>query len=244
MDGHDVRANVRLKHERIATSLEREIRSGRMARGEQLPGEVSLARRFGVSRNTVRIALAELNEAGLITTRTGKGSFVLFDGRPMNSRLGWAHALAAQGVQTQVRVLGITAARDEELAARLELGSPELILIERVRGAAAELVSYERSWVPAVGALRELPRTGLAGGSLTEVLNQAGLWMDHGEQRLSGRPIDAREAELLGRGAGEWFLNTQRTSWTADDSFVEHVDSLLDPAHFQLSLTFSEQQND
>jgi GntR family transcriptional regulator len=68
--------------------------------------------------------------------------------------------------------------------------------------------------------------------------------VDHGEQRLSGRPIDGWEAELLGRGAGEWFLNTQRTSWSADDSFVEHVDSLLDPAHFQLSLTFSEQQND
>ncbi|UXX96562.1 GntR family transcriptional regulator [Streptomyces sp. AD2-2] len=73
---------VRLKHQRITEVLAKEIRGGHRPAGEQLPGEHALAQRFGVSRTTVRAALAELAEAGLIATRTGKGSYVLFDGRP------------------------------------------------------------------------------------------------------------------------------------------------------------------
>ncbi len=49
-----------LKHERIASILAREIRSGRVGHGTQLPGELELAKRFSVSRNTVRSALAVL----------------------------------------------------------------------------------------------------------------------------------------------------------------------------------------
>jgi GntR family transcriptional regulator len=226
---------VKLKHERIADTLEKEIRTGQVPRGARLPGEVSLARRFGVSRNTVRTALAELNEAGLIATRTGKGSFVLYDGRPLDARLGWAHALAAQGVRSRVRVVRIAAVREEDLAGHLGLDSPDLIVLERVRElTGGTVISFERSYVPAVEGLRELPGQGLEGDSLTTALNRAGLYPDHGEQRLAGRRIDDREAALLQREPGAWFLNTQRTSWARDAVFVEHVDSLLDPDHFQL----------
>ncbi|TDU02853.1 GntR family transcriptional regulator [Streptomyces sp. 846.5] len=236
--GRPVRS-VHLKHERITALLEREIRSGAAAPGEQLPGEMALAKRFGVSRTTVRAALAELNEAGLIATRTGKGSYVLFDGHPLDDRLGWAHALAAQGVDSRTRVLAVTATGDGRLAARLGLELDLFVLVERVRELAdGTAVSYERSFLPHVAGVRDLPRDGLGGDSLTAVLALAGLHPDHGEQRLSGRRLDEREATVLRREPGAWFLNTQRTSWTSEGAFAEHVDSLLDPDHFHLSLQF------
>jgi ADP-ribosylglycohydrolase len=74
--------DVPLKHERISATLAEEITTGHFAPGAQLPGEVALARRFGVSRTTVRAALAELSRRGLIATRTGKGSFVQLRGTP------------------------------------------------------------------------------------------------------------------------------------------------------------------
>jgi GntR family transcriptional regulator len=229
---------VNLKHERIASILAREIRSGRVEHGTQLPGELELARRFSVSRNTVRSALAVLNEDGLITTRTGKGSFVLFDGRPLDDRLGWSYALAGQGVETQVRVLRLAHIQDPELAERLDLDSPDVIVIERLRViVGGEAISIERSRVPAVGELADLPERGLDNDSITAALSRAGLHLDHCEQRLRGRPLSSEEAELLGRPEGTWFLHTQRTSWTADDRFAEQVDSLLDPRHFELTQT-------
>jgi GntR family transcriptional regulator len=232
---------VDLKHERIASILAREIRSGRVGRGAQLPGEVELAKRFSVSRNTVRSALAVLTENGLITTRTGKGSFVLFDGRPLDDRLGWTHALAEQGVETQVRVLRMALEQDHELAERLDLDSPDVIVIQRLRVVVGgDAISIERSCVPAVDGLRDLPERGLDDGSIIATLSRAGLHLDHGEQRLRGRPLEPEEAALLGRPEGAWFLHTRRTSWTADDRFAEQVDSLLDPQHFELSLSYSE----
>jgi GntR family transcriptional regulator len=231
---------VRLKHQRITETLAKEIRSGHRPAGEQLPGEHALAQRFGVSRTTVRAALAELSEAGLIATRTGKGSYVLFDGRPLDDRLGWAHALATQGIDTRVRTLAVDARRDERLARQLTLNTTEFVCVERIRELAADavVVSYERSFLPPVAGVRDLPSRGLGQESLTDVMLRAGLRADHGEQRVSGRRIDGREAELLRREAGDWFLDTRRTSRAADGSFVEHVVSLLDPDHFQLTLEF------
>ncbi|ADB35253.1 transcriptional regulator, GntR family [Kribbella flavida DSM 17836] len=232
---------IALKHERIAAILAREIRSGQVGHGSRLPGEVELAKRFVVSRNTVRSALAVLSEQGLITTRTGKGSFVLFDGRPLDDHLGWTHALAEQGVQTQVRVLRLELTEDPELAARVDLDSPEVIVVERLRSiVGGEPISMERSCLPATGVLRDLPERGLDDGSITVTLGRAGLHLDHCEQRLRGRPLDDAEAALLDRPRGTWFLHSRRISWTADDRFAEQVDSLLDPQHFELSLSYSE----
>jgi GntR family transcriptional regulator len=234
---------VRLKHERISRELAREIRSGRLRPGVRLPGEVALAERFGVSRTTVRAALAELSEGGLIATRTGKGSYVLYDGTPLDDPHGWARALASSGVDSRVRVLSVHAARAPELSAHLPDGAA-VVVVERVREVAdpagpepARAISYERATVPAVGPLADLPTRGLS-GSLSAELAAAGLVADHGEQRAGCRALDQREAALLGWEPGAWVLHTRRTALTADDTLVERVESLLDPAHFELSLAF------
>ncbi|HEV8190546.1 MAG TPA: GntR family transcriptional regulator [Ktedonobacterales bacterium] len=59
---------------RICTAIEDDIRAGKLAKGHRLPGEHGLAQRFGVSRTTVRQALAELARRWMITTRAGSGS--------------------------------------------------------------------------------------------------------------------------------------------------------------------------
>ena len=120
------------------------------------------------------------------------------------------------------------------------MDSPDFIVIERLRvivGGAA--ISIERSRIPALGDLRDLPARGLLNDSITASLSQAGMHLDHGRQRLRGRPLDTAEAALLERPEGTWFLHTRRTSWTADDRFAEQVDSLLDPEHFELSLNYT-----
>ncbi|MEU1404954.1 GntR family transcriptional regulator [Streptomyces sp. NPDC005728] len=232
---------VPLKHQRISRILAREIRSGRRPAGDRLPGEHALAERFGVSRTTVRAALAELSEEGLITTRTGKGSYVLFDGRPPDEGLGWAAALALQGVESRVHTLAVRATHDSGLATELGLEKDAFVCVERTRELVADgtVVAYERSLLPPVSVIRELPDRGLGQDALPEVLQRAGLRPDHGEQRISGRRIDAHEAELLRRRPGDWFLHTRRTSRTTDGTFAEHHVSLLDPDHFRLALTFA-----
>lgn len=224
-----------LKHESIAATLGKEIRAGRV--GRQLPGENALAARFEVSRNTVRQALDELGRAGLITTRPGKGSFVVYDDVPLDAHAGWAVAFQQRGIATEVEVLRLERVTDTDLAARLGEESPLFVAIDRLRRVVGgPAISYERSRVPAVGDLRDLPERGLVDGSLTATLLAAGLRGDHGEQWVSARPLTSAEAAVLGRSPTECFLQTRRVTRTACGDLVEHVESALDPAHFQLHL--------
>jgi GntR family transcriptional repressor for pyruvate dehydrogenase complex len=61
---------------RIADALAREITEGRLKPGDRLPTEQYLAENFGVSRNVVREAIAQLRSAGLVASRQGLGSVV------------------------------------------------------------------------------------------------------------------------------------------------------------------------
>lgn len=60
----------------IAQTLKEEIDSGVIKRGEALTSESLLCERFGVARETVRRALAELERERVIVTIPGKGRFV------------------------------------------------------------------------------------------------------------------------------------------------------------------------
>ena len=66
-------------HEQVFDSIKDMIRSGALEQGDLLPSENKLAQQLGVSRVTVRWALKQLAEAGIIQTRKGKGSFVAVD---------------------------------------------------------------------------------------------------------------------------------------------------------------------
>jgi GntR family transcriptional regulator len=116
-----------------------------------------------------------------------------------------------------------------------------VIVVERIRSLVdGEAISLERSRLPAIEQLRDLPARGLDDGSIISTLTRAGLHLTQGEQRLRARPLSSEEAALLGRPENTWFLHSRRTSWTADNQFAEQVDSLLDPRHFELNLTYSE----
>lgn len=68
---------ARTRYQQVAESLLGDIRSGRLAVGDSLPGELALVDEFRVSRHTVREALRRLEELGLIGRRQGVGTVVL-----------------------------------------------------------------------------------------------------------------------------------------------------------------------
>ena len=65
----------RLACEMVASQLYTGILNGDFPPGRQLPSERALARRMGVSRNTIREGLARLEAKGVVWTRAGLGSW-------------------------------------------------------------------------------------------------------------------------------------------------------------------------
>jgi GntR family transcriptional repressor for pyruvate dehydrogenase complex len=130
----------------VARRLAQAITLGLLLDGERLPAEAQLASQFGVSPVTLREALAELREAGLVETRRGRrgGSFV--------------HA--PDGVQAaqltgQLRQLSLHELRD--------IGDHRAA----VAGAAARLAA-QRALAGEVATLREHVGRLRAAGTLTE----------------------------------------------------------------------------
>lgn len=64
-------------YRRIAADLEQQIRDGRIPPGGKLPGELELADMHGVSAGTVRRAVRQLRERGLVETLPHLGTFVV-----------------------------------------------------------------------------------------------------------------------------------------------------------------------
>ncbi len=71
----------------IAAQLRRQIETGELPPGDQLPGHRGLAVQFDVSLSTIREAVSMLVSDGLINTRAGRGTFVAI-APPNRSRVG------------------------------------------------------------------------------------------------------------------------------------------------------------
>lgn len=74
------------KYERVISWIEEEIENGNLNRGDRLPSENELMDQFQVSRQTVRRALEDLTEKGIVEGRRGSGTYVSVNTRRYTGR--------------------------------------------------------------------------------------------------------------------------------------------------------------
>jgi GntR family transcriptional regulator len=67
--------------EQVAADIEADIDSGKVAPDTRLPAELELAEQYGVSRVTVRRAIAVLRDRGKVVTVHGRGTYTARPGR-------------------------------------------------------------------------------------------------------------------------------------------------------------------
>ncbi|WP_295549021.1 GntR family transcriptional regulator [uncultured Pseudacidovorax sp.] len=94
---------------RIEASLRDRILRNELAAGSKLPSEAALEAEFGVSRITVRQALASLESSGLIRKVNGRGSFVTrpSDGPDLGPLTGFYEHMRAQGKAARGRLVSV-----------------------------------------------------------------------------------------------------------------------------------------
>lgn len=71
------RGPIRPRYQRVADDLTKRIGAGKYPVGSYLPTEMALCRQYGISRHTVREALRQLRDAGLISRRRRLGTEVV-----------------------------------------------------------------------------------------------------------------------------------------------------------------------
>jgi GntR family transcriptional regulator len=188
-------------HERIAAALRDRIASGVLQAGDQLPSEARLCEQFGVSRGTVRHALAALRTEGLVGGGRGRPP-VVRDARlaqsfdQLVSFTVWARELGrtpgARTLELARRPASSTAAQ----ALGVEPRTPVYELV-RVRELDGRPVMVERTtFVERAGRL--LLDADLDQGSVYEQLESHGIHMTEAEHTIEAVPAGVEDAELLG----------------------------------------------
>lgn len=159
-------------HHQIKEDLFLHLRSGRWPPGFELPSEALLCRHYGVSRGTLRRAIADLVSEGYIERHRGRGSFV---SRPKleSGIVGSYKSFRVDGppLDPGGRVLAcrrVRAAKDVAAMLGIDAGSA-IWRLERVRFTNAVPVSLQTSFLP-LALCPELARHDLRTRHLVDVM--------------------------------------------------------------------------
>ena len=192
--------------------------------GQALPSERDLSQALGLSRVTVRKAIAGLVEEGLLTQRHGAGTFVAERiVKPMSRLTSFTEDLRARGLNPRSEFFerGIGEVTPEEAMAMNLSPGAAVVRLHRVRYAGDEPLAIERSAVP----LALLPDPGLVEDSLYEALDQLGNRPTRALQRLRAVILGPAQLRLLRLPTGSAGLNIERRSFLDDGRIVEFTNS-------------------
>ncbi|MFY0736089.1 phosphonate metabolism transcriptional regulator PhnF [Aurantimonas sp. NFXS3] len=177
------------------------VEDGRLRPGSQLPGEVHLAEKFGVTRITLRQALLQLQQEGHLTSRKGVGVFVRSPPSVLSVRDGsrFFDSLRSDGKLVETRTLVLEEEEADAAAAaqlHLPVGAP-VIRLRRVRSADGQPIHASTKILPA-RLLPDFAAVYARRQSVTDVFVAHGIGKYRRiETRISGGFATAEEASQL-----------------------------------------------
>ena len=202
-------------HRQLFLVLRDEIARGALAEGDPLPTEQSLGQQFGVSRITVRRALADLAEQGYIERRRGVGSFVREHDQNTMPEDGMSYVDGVKQIQfeTDIEVLEIDNRRPPpSVSRRLGTSDPALhVLRLRRERRTAEPLMITEAWLPtALSAV--VTRSALAESALYDLLSASGVIIDKVEHEMTAEVAGPATARLLDIPIGSAVIRVNRVA--------------------------------
>lgn len=140
-------------YNRIYTELRERIDSGQLPPGSRLETELELRQRYGVSRETIRRALAMLESDGYIVRKVSAGTFVRgkkTQYAPSHYHESFSEQMRKQGKtpSSEIRSIEILTEVPPQVYTALELEEGERVYcLKRVRLADGEPMAYEISYI-------------------------------------------------------------------------------------------------
>jgi GntR family transcriptional regulator len=228
------------KAKQVYLILRDRILSGALGHGAKLPTENDLADRYAVSRVTVRRALGELARERLIERRRSAGTRVIYrrTPAPVTADISGVLAnIADMGRRTAVKLLSFDyVPATGAVAEALGVGPSELLQRSiRVRSVDRVPFSYLTTHVPESIALT-FTKQELAARPLLELLERAGVKVEHARQRISAGLATPDVAEALEVRAGSPLIELVRVVYDQSGRAVEHLNALYRPDRYAFEM--------
>jgi GntR family transcriptional regulator len=207
----------------IAADLAGKIRAGHYAPGEALPPQRELSAAYGVTLMTLRQALRQLSDDGLIVQQPGRGTFVAPP--HLAYRLGALQSLAddlkKQGHDVRTTVLARSVRRAPAgIAARLRVPAGDTALrLERLREFGGRPAIHQVSWVRRPHADRVLDHD-LATVPLYAALADAGVAVARATETIRPGTLTGAPARHLREPEGSPVFTSDRVTYALDGTAV------------------------
>ena len=221
----------------VYTVLSQALAEGDIAAGEALPSEPSLVRQYGVSRTTVRRALARLAAERCIVRRRGSGTFA----RDKAPRTVSARQIASiiddprsVVTNTTVKLLEFKLTPIPDFLHREwpEFGT-NVLTIRRVRYVDHEPVALVTSYLPEeIG--HQLSARRLGSDTVLAALDKLGLHVTTNDQEISAVAADPFTAKHLGFGVGAPVLNLKCLARDARGQILRYANYLYRPDRYEI----------
>lgn len=198
----------------VAQHLRRAIDDGLLLSGDRLDGEIGLAERWGISRETMRRATGELVGQGILLRKHGVGTQVA-------PRPGWQSTgvrsiydeMLAAGRQpsTLVTSFALVNPNVEVLEALHLAAGIKVYRIGRLRMVDGEPLAVMRNWLPndIVGLRQDVLRT----HGLYQVLRDLGVEMRIARQSVGAEAAGKTDARALGIKVGAPVLSVHTVTY-------------------------------
>ncbi|MFK0692238.1 GntR family transcriptional regulator [Mesorhizobium sp. IMUNJ 23033] len=214
-------------HLQISEMLIREIAAGRLADGARLPTEREMAASLGIAVGTLRRALADLTEKGLLDRIQGSGNYVRARGELFGVYAFFRLERIGGGGLPSADILSVE--RLQKPSDLPEFGNAEEAhRIRRLRRLDGQPAAVEEIWLDANRAAR-LEREDLSESLYLHYRLALGFSIVRAEDRIAVAPVpDWAPAEFRPTpGTVVGFI--ERIAWAGDGASVEYSRSWFDP---------------
>jgi GntR family transcriptional regulator len=208
---------------KLKNMIEDAVVSGRLKHGDALPAERDIADEAAISRVTVRKAIDDLVDQGLLVRRRGSGTFVVKPVPRMQQALtrltSFSEDMRRRGMVPGSRWLdrGIFEPTSEETMTLGLAGSARVARLTRLRTANDMPIALERTSL----ADDMLPDPDLVENSLYQALAQRNIRPVRANQRICAVLLKDEETELLGVPPGSAALSVQRIAYLEGGRVME-----------------------
>ena len=223
----------------VATRIEEAIRSGKVPAGSRLENEVALSERLGLSRPTIRRAIQDVVDKGLLVRRRGIGTQVVHGEVARQVELtSLQEDLVRLGRHPSTTLLlQEVAVADAAMAERLTVPEGAQILhLRRLRSTDDTPLAILENYLP--GDFLDLSSDDLTQYGLYQVLRARGTTMRVAKERIGARRATKEEGELLDIDKGGAVLTMNRTAYDNSGRAVEYGHHCYRPdlCSFQVTL--------
>jgi GntR family transcriptional regulator len=208
------------------------ILSGLLKPGDVLPTETQICHETGVSRMTVRQALMQLANEGLVVRQRGRGTFVAAPKSTLDSTQfplqGYTEMLKQIGLQAGAKVLAqVIEPATEPVAARLMLNSGDpVVRITRLRLVHNEVMSLETSYYPQ-NRCPDLTSLDLTNHSIYRLIEERyALVPAYATDTIELSVASPYEAKALSISEGMPVVLVTRLSFLADNTPIEFTQTI------------------